>query len=399
MIRSLISLALISAVSSALAQVHDPNVFMPETSNPGLTSLGYAHTNHLIYIGPPQYPGGQPLFASLKPSYLDYQSGIAGFHPNQIRTAYGDSSNGGGVIAIVDAYNYASSLKDFNTFASTFGLPKETSTNVLASTNKVFQVVYASGKKPQNNGGWAEEEALDIEWAHAMAPSAKIVLVEAASASDSALFSAIDKARSLAGVKQISMSWGGSEFSGETSYDSHFSTTSITYFVAAGDVGGAHDYPAESPEVIDIGGTSLNLNSSNQIVSETGWSSSGGGPSTYEPRPAFQNGIATIVGSHRGGPDISAVADPNTGVAVYDSTSYQGYVGWLVFGGTSVATPVCAGIANAGGAGRGTAEAAYIYTNTSLFYDVVSGSAGSYLCQPGWDYVTGWGSPKSTASL
>lgn len=385
----MVSVAVSSLGATATA---DQNIVTPPSSIAFSQDHGLrAHTNHLIFKG--FQPNSHPMVGIGGHSLV-----ISGYYPSQIRSAYGDSGSGQGVIAIVDAYNYPSALKDFNVFAGQFGLPQETSTNVTSSSNRVFQVVYASGRRPSNNGGWAEEEALDIEWAHSMAPSAKIVLVEASSASYSALFQAVDKARSISGVTQISMSWGGSEFSGESSYDSHFPSGNITYFAATGDTGGVQDYPALSPQVVGCGGTSLTLNGSS-YGSETGWSGSGGGPSSYYSRPAFQNVIQSVLGNHRGAPDVSAVADPYTGCAVYDSTSYQGYVGWLVFGGTSLATPICAGLANAGGANRGTGETTFIYANSSGFHDVTSGTAGSFSCTPGWDFVTGWGSPKSPASF
>src|SRR5262249_23737160 len=149
-------------------------------------------------------------------------------------------------------------LNDFNVFAAQFGLPQETSTDPRASSNKVFQVVYASGKQPRSNCGWAQEAALDIEWAHAMAPSAKIVLVEAASSSFANLFAAVDVASNLPGVTEVSMSWGGSEFSGETSADSHFpQNNGIVYFASSGDTGGQVIYPGASPLVVACGGTSV----------------------------------------------------------------------------------------------------------------------------------------------
>src|SRR5262249_20343805 len=166
-----------------------------------------AHTNHLIRI----HPG----FTGTAP---------AGETPSSIASVYNLTAQlaGSSVIAIVDAFHYPTALNDFNVFASQFGLATETSTSALSSSNKVFQVVYATGSRPRANCGWAQEAALDIEWAHAMAPNAKIVLVEAQSNSFSNLLAAVDLA--TAG-SQVSMSWGGSEFSSEASYDTHFADT------------------------------------------------------------------------------------------------------------------------------------------------------------------------------
>ena len=281
-----------------------------------------AHTNHLLHVRP------------------DATGGPSGLSPQQIWSAYQitppATGAGSGTIAIVDAYHYGTALADFNRFSSTFGLPTEPSTNALASTNAVFQVVYASGGKPRSNCGWAQEAALDIEWAHAMAPSAKIVLVEAASNSFSDLFQAISVANSLPGVQQVSMSWGGSEFASEGVYDSYFSNPQVAYFAASGDTGGLTIYPSVSPNVISAGGTTLRM-SGLTFVSESGWSDSGGGPSAYEPIAAFQSqvpSLAATLGNHRGTPDWSFDANPATGVSVYDSTRCQGFSGWMVFGGT-----------------------------------------------------------------
>ncbi len=371
-------------------------VIVPDSSIEQPWDVGHrAHTNHLIYnhvrFGNPQGglgPGG-------------------GMTPAQIRSFYNLPSTGGSkAIAIVDAYHYPTALNDFNVFSGQFTLPKETSANPLASTNQVFQVVYASGRQPRTDSSWALEAALDIEWAHAMAPSAKIVLVEAASNSFADLLAAVDKASQIvrsAGGGEVSMSWGGSEFSGETGYDSHFPTkTGVVYFAASGDTGGQTIWPGTSPYVVSAGGTSITTDKSGMVVvSETGWSGSGGGPSLYESIPSYQGVIANIVGSQRGAPDFSFDADPNTGVAVYDTTRYQGYKGWWVVGGTSAASPALAGIVNLASTSSGHFssdsydELTTIYSNlgnSNDFRDITSGSAGSYTAVGGWDFVTGVGS-------
>jgi kumamolisin len=365
--------------------IHVPDSTIEDPSDRGLR----AHTNHLIRIGEPEGglgPGG-------------------GMTPAQLRSFYGLGSTGGsGLIVIVDAFHYATALNDFNVFSAQFGLPQETSTDPLAPTNTVFQVVYASGSKPRANCGWGQEAALDIEWAHAMAPSAKIVLVEAATNSFANLFTAVDVATTLAGAKQVSMSWGGSEFSGEASNDVHFlQTPGVVYFASSGDTGGVTIYPSASPYVVAAGGTRVNTNSSGGFLSETGWSGSGGGPSKYELRPVYQSGIATIVGTARGIPDVSSDADPNTGVSVYDSTRCQGLSGWLVFGGTSVSSPCLAGMANLSGHSYANSPAlltnTYSKLGTSSFRDILTGTAGSFSCMSGWDFVTGVGSPQGTSGL
>jgi subtilase family serine protease len=369
--------------------VANGHVMVPDTSVEQPDDHGVkAHTNHLIHIRPDATGG---------PSGLSPQQTLAAYQISQPATGAGS-----GTIAIVDAFHYATALSDFNTFSRAFGLPTETSTNVLRTTNAVFQVVYANGRQPRTNCGWAQEAALDIEWAHAMAPSAKIVLVEAASNSFNDLFQAVSVANSLPGVQQVSMSWGGSEFASESSYDSYFSSSQIAYFASSGDTGGTTIYPSVSPNVISAGGTRLQMTGLT-FVAESGWSDSGGGPSVYEPIAAFQSqvpGLASMLGNHRGTPDWSFDADPATGVSVFDSTRCQGLSGWLVFGGTSVASPALAGIANlaasqGGSTGSGVAYSLYnTYNGASYsldFRDIVSGSNG-YPATANWDFVTGVGS-------
>lgn len=357
---------------------------IPDSSREKAWEVGARfHTNHLLFSEKPEAGVG---------------TAPKGETPQSIRSIYLLPDTGGvGTIAIVDAYHYATALNDFNTFARQFGLPQETSSNVTAGTNTVFQVVYANGYKPPVDAGWNEEAALDIEWAHAMAPKAKIVLVEAASSSSTALYDAVWTASMLYDVRQVSMSWGGSEFYYEQYYDGYFTKPGVVYFAASGDVGGRVIYPGTSPYVVSAGGTTINRNASGGFVSETGWSQGGGGPSRFEARPAYQAAIASIVGRYRGTPDFSFDADPNSGVSVYDSTPEGGYSGWMVFGGTSVASPALAGIVNLAMSNKQNtpAELGLIYGNlgqTTNFRDILSGTAGSFHASRGWDFVTGVGS-------
>jgi len=384
---------LVAGTASMLAaqgqgQDHAP-IQIPDSSveHPGERGVA-AHTNHLIRIGPDAV-GSAPR----------------GETPSSIASVYSLTNlqaAGAGVIVIVDAYHYPTALNDFNVFANQFGLPREISTDPLNANNQVFQVVYASGSKPRSNCGWAQEAALDIEWAHAMAPNAKIVLVEAASNGFADLFQAVDVASAVANAQEVSMSWGGSEFSSEASNDGHFTHPGIVYFAASGDTGGATIYPGVSPNVVAAGGTRINRNGAGAFVSETGWSGSGGGPSKYESRPAYQDIVQTIVGGARGVPDYSFDADPNSGVSVYDSTSCKGASGWMVFGGTSVASPALSGIINSAGSNTSSAaELSLLYQsvgnngltiNSTNFRDILSGTAGSFSAKTGWDFVTGIGS-------
>src|SRR5215467_2466739 len=317
------------------------------------------------------------------------------------------ANGGSGIIAIVDAYDYPTAENDLNVYSDQFGLPPCT------IANGCFQKVFASGKKPSANCGWAQEAALDIELAHAMAPNAKIVLVEAASNGFTDLLNAVDVASSIVQASgtsgQVSMSWGGSEFSSEAANDFHFTAPKVVYFAASGDSGGKTIWPGVSPNVVSAGGTTINRDSSGNYVSETAWSGSGGGASQYESIPSYQFPISDMVGSQRGAPDVSFDANPNSGVWVYDSTSCHGLGGWLIFGGTSVSSPALASIVNLAGAfaSSSAAELETIYSSCGTgpastcssadFRDITSGKAGSFTTKTGWDFVTGVGSDVGIA--
>ena len=357
-----------------------PNSSLERPEDRGLR----AHTNHLILLRP-DVTGTSP----------------SGETPSSIRTVYKlPSTGGGGVIAIVDAFHYPTAENDLRVVSSQFKLP------ACTKANGCSRQVFANGTQPQTNCGWSQEAALDIEWAHAMAPNAKLVLVEAGSNSFSNLFRAIDVATSAVttgGHKgEVSMSWGGGEFSTESSFDGHFQNTGVVYFAASGDTGGSNIYPSTSPYVVSSGGTSIHRSSSGAFLSESGWSGSGGGPSKYEPRPGYQSGVANTSTIHRSAPDFSFDADPKSGVSVYDSTKCQGLSGWLVFGGTSVSSPSLAGTVNLAGHfySNSTSELTTIYanrTNRSDFRDILSGTAGSFSAKAGDDFVTGIGSDQGTA--
>ncbi len=325
--------------------------------------------------------------------------------PSQLQAFYGIPTNGGaGTIAIIDAYDFPTSLKDFNFFSSTFGLPTETSTTVTDPTNAVFQVVYATGAKPTFDGGWSQESALDIEWAHAAAPKAKIVLIEAASASDADLIVAIKLAQSMPDVRQISLSFGGTEDPcAFAQWDSVLGKAGTTVFAAVGDTPGEKDFPALSNQVVAVGGTSVSYMSSGARLGERAWTQTGGGISAFEPRPSFQDVIGRTVLGYRGGCDISAVGDPQTGVSVYDSTPYQGFKGWAIYGGTSTSTPIIAGIVNVSKKVRANSAAlnAVIYSGLGgpNFHDITSGTSGTTSAGTGWDILTGVGTPSGIAGF
>src|SRR5215470_9840565 len=303
-------------------------------------------------------------------------------------------AGGAKAIAIVDAYDYPTAFSDLQIFSAQFGLPAPTTVN--------FQVVYATGTAPKADSGWGLEAALDIQWAHAMAPGAKIYLVEAASNSFADLLSAVNVASNLvakAGGGEVSMSWGGSEFSFEKFYDGYFTKPGVVYFAAAGDSAGTI-WPSTSPNVVSAGGTTNSRDASGNLQAQLAWSSTGGGPSRYESRPSYQSAISQLVGNKRGTPDVAADADPNTGVWVYNVPYCDG---WCIVGGTSAAAPVWAGIVNAAGrfATSSQAELSTIYGNLGKaadFTDIAQGSCGphqGYLAAIGWDFCTGGGSAFS----
>jgi hypothetical protein len=344
-------------------------------------------------------------------------STIAGYSPAQILQAYGinqlaNSQPGfGTTIAIVDAYQSPQIQADLTKFDAQYGLPAINLT-----------VVNDGAKRSDPTGGWQLETALDVEWAHAVAPYARIVLVEAANDNVSAagvptaLLHAVSVASSQPGVDVVSMSWGTPEFRSETQYDSYFNKPGITFLAASGDSGAGTIWPAVSPNVVAVGGTTLNLSSSGTYLSETAWGNggfssfwggSGGGVSQYESQPSYQkSGYVTSVtsgqdpGGMRTSPDVAYLGDPNTGVAVYDKSNG----GWLEIGGTSAGTPQWAALvalADQVRAGSSQAPLSSLQTLTSLyqeqgdFHDITTGNNGGYSAQPGYDLVTGLGTPEA----
>ena len=257
------------------------------------------------------------------------------YNPAQIRHAYGVdllAANGTGQkIAIVDAYGNASIQADLDTFCTSFNLPKGTVTIL--------------GNNSGSDTRWALETALDVEWAHAIATNATIILSVAKSSGDADLLAAIVAATN-AGATVVSMSWGGTEWSHEANYDRYFQVPGVTYVASSGDDGELPtlpevEWPAVSPYVLGVGGTTLHLDANgNRTSAETAWSSSGGGLSSYYGLPLWQNGWYPQWPAKRGVPDVSLVADPNTGVLVYDAANG----GWFVVGGTSASAPMWAAL-------------------------------------------------------
>jgi hypothetical protein len=332
-------------------------------------------------------------------------SSPTGLTPTQIRAAYGFNQlsldGAGTTIAIVDAFDDPTIASDLKAFDAKFNLPDPSFTKV-SQTGSTTNL-------PTADAGWASEISLDVEWAHVIAPGAKILLVEANDSSFTNLAAAVKYAAKQPGVVAVSMSFGGSEFSGETSFDSAFVTpaghTGVTFIASSGDSGAPISYPAASPNVLSVGGTTLNVTSSGTVTSETAWGGSGGGTSSFESEPSYQKSLVSATG--RDNPDVSYDADPSTGFPVYDSYTNGTATPWAQFGGTSDAAPQWAGLIALADEGRINAGLTpldgpsqtlpMIYSlSASDFRDITSGtSTGSphISATAGYDRVTGRGSP------
>ena len=321
-----------------------------------------------------------------------------GYLPSQIAHAYGFDlipANGDGrgqTIAIIIAYGSPNIQKDLNTFCAQYGLPTTTVT-----------IAYSGAIPNTVDAGWASEATLDVEWSHAMAPGASIVLVVAADSSSNNLLGAINYATGTLHANVVSMSWGANEFAGCSSYDSYFNKPGISFVASSGDNGAGVGWPACSPYVLSIGGTSLIYDVTKGVVtSETAWNGSGGGISLYEQLPAYQSGWTPST-TNRCVPDVSYVADPYTGVSVYFTNPTTNVGGWMVFGGTSAGAPQWAALlARRASLGNGlsTTFNALLYGSAKTNYatlldDIISGSNG-YAAKVGYDLVTGLGVPNAS---
>jgi subtilase family serine protease len=306
---------------------------------------------------------------------------------------------------VVDAPGDPDIVDDVNQFSGQFGLPQVCSG---ATTPGCFQLtVTAPNGTGATDPGWGLETAMDVEWIHAVAPQAAVVLVEAHDGSFASLFHAVDVAAQLR-PDTISMSWGiPEEFTDETTTTTP-ATSPPRCVVASGDYGHPGSYPAYNPVVLTVGGTTLHLAGDGTVTGETAWSGSGGGRSYVEPTPAYQQGVVT---GGRGIPDVSFNADPSTGVAVYDSTPFYGQTGWFQVGGTSIGAPAWAAIIASAeqlrtAAGKARLVSAHdaaqraICAAAGQLGDIVSGPSNGYCptsCSAGtgYDFVTGLGSPRS----
>jgi subtilase family serine protease len=328
------------------------------------------------------------------------QANMTILNPSQIRGAYGINAvpglGQGATIAIVDAYDAPNAAADLAVFSSQWGISCATGGGTFTKVNQSGQ----SSPLPGTNSGWEMESNLDVQWAHAIAPCANIVLVEANSNNDSDLLTAVSTAASLGSV--VSMSWGSNEFSSQTSFDSFFVGKGVTFLASSGDTGGVIEWPSSSTRVVAVGGTNLTLNPDNSVASETAWNGSGGGCSAYEQAISPQTGLVPATCTKRATPDVSM----NGGSAspVYTYISDQG--GWYAVYGTSLSVQLWGGVIALANGQRSTpldgtladlyADAGGIPSSapyTANYRDITSGQAGSFSAGPAWDFITGLGSP------
>lgn len=314
-----------------------------------------------------------------------------GYGPADLRAAYNITATGSAstLIAIVDAYGYTNAEADLGVYRSQFGLPACTSANGCFAK---YSQTGSTTTLPKANVGWSQESALDLDMASAMCPNCRIVLVEANSASYSDLAAAVNEAARL-GAQVISNSYGGGE-SGSQFYESAYNHPGVAITVSSGDNGYGVQFPASSPHVTAVGGTTLLRAGTTRGWSETAWTDGGSGCSRIYAKPSWQkNPLCTM----RMEADVSAIADPNTGVAVYGPVTSSSSA-WQVFGGTSVAAPLIGGIYAANGAS--VTYGSTPYANPAALFDVVSGAngrcGGTYFCTAGagYDGPTGLGSPN-----
>jgi subtilase family serine protease len=337
-------------------------------------------------------------------------TGPSGYGPADLQSAYNvasaaASAGGAQTVAIVDAYDDKTAEADLGTYRSTYGLPSCTTAN--GCFKKVNQSG-AQGSYPANNQGWGLEISLDLDMVSAVCPKCHILLVEATSNANANLYAAVDTAARL-GATAISNSYGGAESSTDPSTNVHYNHPGIPITVSSGDGGYGVEYPAASPYVTAVGGTTLNKASSARGWSESAWSGAGSGCSAYEPKQSWQTDAGC---ANRTVADVSAVADPNTGVAVYDSNCNalnqllgQCFKGWGVVGGTSASSPIIASVYALAGNGASVTYGSFPYADAGALNDVTSGSNGScggtYLCTgvAGFDGPTGLGTPNGTGAF
>lgn len=415
-------LLLLLAIPVGLYLVQTTQIFRPRADNqpppfsdnqPGNSEFGLSHMpacpstasknsfrcNSEVLID----RNGRPTTSTLNPPY----------GPTQFRTAYGlsgQSSSGNPILALVTAYDHPNIYQDLTTYSQKYSLPMlpECEGAIADSSVPCFKKVDQNGGTTfpsQVDPGWALETAMDVEIAHAICGNCRLLLVEANSATYYDLMAAINQAGSL-GAKVISNSWGTVEFDSQNQFDSTLNKPGVAITFSAGDGGYATQFPAASQYVTAVGGTTLTLNLDNTVKSEIAWNGTGSGCSQFETKPSWQKDTACL---KRTIADVSAVADPNTGAAVYTSVSFNGVTGWLQVGGTSLASPIIAGAYALGGIPDGIRANSLPYSqgNINNLRDITSGTNGNcpktlkYLCTAGkgYDGPTGLGVPRGATAF
>ncbi|MGD0064395.1 MAG: putative Ig domain-containing protein [Streptosporangiaceae bacterium] len=406
--------AAILAATPAAASVATPAAASATSAN-WVYSCGKSFTpgkKHCLVI---KNTAAHPTAQTVRPDAIPSGNG---YGPSQLQAAYdlaaaAAADGSGTTVALVDAYNDPTAASDLAAYRSAAGLPALTS-GQFTQYNQEGETSPLPAEAPADDD-WTLEESLDVDMVSAICPLCKIDLVEADNDSGDGLYIAEETAATTLGAKYISNSWGGSESSTDTTYDSeYFGVSGVVYTASAGDsaYSGGVIYPATSPHVVSVGGTTLDTSSNARGWTESVWETSstegtGSGCSAYEPQPAWQASLSVItaVCSHRVDNDVAADADPNTGAAIYDTSNGNG--GWNEVGGTSESSPIIAAVfALAGNNGNGGDNAAdSIYTHTGNLYDVTSGSngscGGSILCTAatGYDGPTGWGTPNGLTAF
>ncbi|NUR00623.1 MAG: hypothetical protein HOY79_30090, partial [Streptomyces sp.] len=394
-------------VTGGLIAAAAPSAAAPAPSSDAGSAASAVHTQALCAA--PAHKGEMACLA-LARTDVAHHMGItpnatpSGYGPTDLQSAYAlpASAGSGATVAIVDAQDDPNAEADLGTYRTQYGLP------ACTTANGCFKKVDQNGgtSYPSADSGWAGEISLDLDMVSAICPQCHILLVEASTASMTDLGTAVNRAVTM-GAKYVSNSYGGSESSSDTSYDtSYFNHPGVAITVSSGDSGYGVEYPAASKYVTAVGGTSLSRASNTRGWTESVWGSSSGGNgagsgcSSYDAKQTWQTDSGC---SKRTVADVSAVADPATGLAVYDS---YGASGWQVYGGTSASSPIIASVyALAGTPAAGTVPASYPYSHTGNLNDVTSGANGScsssYLCtaKAGYDGPTGLGTPNGVAAF
>jgi kumamolisin len=400
--RAILLIAIATAASLAAAQ-DQSTILIPDSSieKPGDVGVRM-HTHYFMNVPDPNISPDSPPPGTIveTPGSIGCIYDLVSPHVSgcPVATATAVPKGGSDLIVIVDAFDYPSPGVDLSKFDAKWGLPGYT-----------LVKVYANGHKPPNAcaSGWEGEESLDIQWAHAMAPKARIVLMEAASDSLYDLTFAVHAANNYiknhGGKGEVSMSWGSSEFSDETTGDSLFEEANVVYLASSGDAAGV-SWPSASAKVVSTGGTQIKRNSAGNYVEQVGTKDCGatpgvgcgGGQSIYVSRPTFQNGVSSVVGHVRGTPDIASDSSMDSPVWVVNSSCYNS---WLRVWGTSVAAPTLAGVINNAGSFKASSKAELdeIYDNRNVasdYTDIKSGSCVNHAAHTGFDMCTGVGVVK-----